>query len=237
MSNATDNLIEAENIIHAAFSKTNAPGREKLLNICLWLLGFNGTEKEFKIKCYLASSDKNVCFCIDRGDDCKLCKPESTKVFTWFLRISKIEPSFVFRPIGIEPNASYLKLDRKNTKNIKICSEEAKKLDIEILKKHIFDSYGFQLKKLGLVSEVLTTNNTQQQRYGQIEVGSHLPTKEDFESTYRILTRLGEAISIDSVLDRMETNAKKKGLALKNNWRMITEKSIEVWSTKRRGNA
>ncbi len=181
MANVTDNLVEAENIIQTAFSKTNASERERLLQICRWLLGFNSTEKEFKIKCYLASSDKNVCFCIDRGDDCKLCKPESTKVFTWFLRISKIDPSFIFRPIGIEPNVSYLKFDRKNTNNIKLCSEEVKKLDIEILKKHIFDSYRFQLNKLKLESSALHPMETKQQNHNQAQDGGYVPTKGDFD--------------------------------------------------------
>ena len=59
-----------------------------------------------------------------------------------------------------------------------------------------------------------------------------LPTKEDFESAYRTLTRPGQSISIDVVLDQIETNAKNKSLTLKNNWRMITEKNIEIWSKK-----
>ncbi len=230
MSIPTDNLVEAENIIQTAFSKTSASERERLLQICRWLFGFNNIEKEFQIKCYLSSSDENVCFCIDRGDDCKLCKTESTRVFTWFLRISKIEPSFVFRPIGIESNASYLKLDRKNTKNIKLCSEEAKKIDIGILKKHIFDSYKFQLNKLKLEPNVLYTIKTTQQNRNQAQVGSHLPTKEDFESAYRALTRLGESIPFDSVLDQIGKEADKKGLLLKPNWRLETEKNIENWS-------
>jgi len=62
---------------------------------------------------------------------------------------------------------------------------------------------------------------------------AYLPNKEDFESAYRSLTRPGETISIDSVLDQIETTAKKKGLSLKSNWRMITEKNIEIWSKKR----
>jgi len=61
----------------------------------------------------------------------------------------------------------------------------------------------------------------------------YLPNKEDFESAYRTLTRPGETISIDSVLDQLENNAKKMGRSLKNNWRTITEKNIEIWSKKR----
>lgn len=61
----------------------------------------------------------------------------------------------------------------------------------------------------------------------------YFPSKEDFESAYRMLTHLGESIPIDAVLNQIEINAKNKGLSLKNNWRMITEKNIEIWSKKR----
>ena len=61
----------------------------------------------------------------------------------------------------------------------------------------------------------------------------YLPTKEDSETAIRMLTRPGEAITIDTVMDQLEINANKKGLSLNNNWRMITEKNIEIWSKKR----
>ena len=63
-------------------------------------------------------------------------------------------------------------------------------------------------------------------------VSLYLPSEEDFESAYRMLTRLGEAISIDTVLDKIEVHAVKMGLSLKSNWRMITEKNIEIWAKK-----
>ena len=59
-----------------------------------------------------------------------------------------------------------------------------------------------------------------------------LPSKEDFESAYRVLTRHEETISIDSVLDQLEIEVKKKGHTLKNNWRTIMEKNIENLSKK-----
>ena len=58
----------------------------------------------------------------------------------------------------------------------------------------------------------------------------YLPTKEDFEAAYRVLTRPGQSISIDSVLNQLEINAKNEGHLLKSNWRMVTEKNIEIWS-------
>lgn len=61
---------------------------------------------------------------------------------------------------------------------------------------------------------------------------SEIPTKVDFESAYKALTCPGETISIDSVLDQIEINAKKKGHLFNNNWRMITEENIMIWSKK-----
>lgn len=62
--------------------------------------------------------------------------------------------------------------------------------------------------------------------------GFYLPCKEDFETAYRKLSRLGESVSIDAVLDQIEINVKNEKYSLNNNWRMITEKNIEIWSKK-----
>jgi len=60
----------------------------------------------------------------------------------------------------------------------------------------------------------------------------YLPTKEDFESAYRMLARMGVEISVDTILDKIETNANDSNTLLKDNWRIITEKNIEIWSKK-----
>jgi hypothetical protein len=62
---------------------------------------------------------------------------------------------------------------------------------------------------------------------------SYLPNKEDFERAYRSLSRLGQEVSIDAILDKIESDATHSGLILKENWRMITERNIiDVWSKK-----
>jgi len=66
--------------------------------------------------------------------------------------------------------------------------------------------------------------------YDQFQSKVILPSKLDFESAYRSLTCPGESISIDAVLDQLETNAKEKGLSLNSNWRIIMEKNIEIWA-------
>lgn len=76
------------------------------------------------------------------------------------------------------------------------------------------------------------SNDSEEYRSPSNIVYDYLPNKEDFETAYRTLTRPGETISIDLVLDQMQINAMKKDLSLKNNWRIITEKNIEIWSKK-----
>lgn len=66
----------------------------------------------------------------------------------------------------------------------------------------------------------------------QIVINGQIPTKDDFESAYRMLARPGQSISIDAVLDQIETNTRNKILTLQNNWRMITEENIKIWSKK-----
>jgi len=224
MSNATDSLIEAEEMIRSTFSKID--DQERSLQICRWLLSFNGIEKEFKVKCYSTNVKYgDICFCVDRPGrgDC-----ESDRVSTWFFRIRS--NCQIFRRIAL--NAPYFKL-QSDTNNAYILSTDSKKLDLEILKKQIFESYELKLNELSLVSKVSKTNNALQQNSDQSLDNTYLPTKEDFESAYRTLTRFGETVFVDAVLDQIEINAKKESRTLKNNWRLITESSIEIWSKKR----
>lgn len=58
----------------------------------------------------------------------------------------------------------------------------------------------------------------------------YLPSKEDFESAYRMLVRIGDSVSIDAVLEQIEFNTKSKGFLLNNDWRMFTERNIANWA-------
>lgn len=110
MANATDNIIDAENLIRTTFSKADV--QERALEICRWLLGFNSREKGFKIKCYLAS-DKHICFCADRGSDC-----EAMKVQTWFLRLANSDLRVIIRPIKIESHETYINIKKPLPQNL-----------------------------------------------------------------------------------------------------------------------
>ena len=60
----------------------------------------------------------------------------------------------------------------------------------------------------------------------------YLPGKDDFEVAYRSLTSFGDDCGLDAILDLVERNATAAGYSLKNNWRTITERNIEIWSKK-----
>jgi hypothetical protein len=59
----------------------------------------------------------------------------------------------------------------------------------------------------------------------------YVPNKEDFEKAYRTITSPGQSVSIDAVLNQIEFDAKTSGHKLKINWRLTTERNIEIWAT------
>jgi len=63
---------------------------------------------------------------------------------------------------------------------------------------------------------------------------SALPNKDDVEYADSMLRKHSdETVSINSVLDRVDVNFKKAGKTLKDNWREITRRNIEIWFGKK----
>jgi hypothetical protein len=60
---------------------------------------------------------------------------------------------------------------------------------------------------------------------------NYLPTKEDCEAAIRQLSDGDVQATTDQVLDRIEKNVTSRGIALKLNWRMISEENMKKWST------
>lgn len=58
----------------------------------------------------------------------------------------------------------------------------------------------------------------------------YIPNFNDFKLAYRTIAKLGQEASLDAVLDQIETTATKAGHNLKESWRMVTERNIEIWS-------
>ena len=93
---------------------------------------------------------------------------------------------------------------------------EAKKNDVKLPK---------VLKKQWIKKVDTTLNNDIDSRNEE-----YLPTREDFESAYKMLAHTGVEISVEKILDQIEVNTKDAGRQLKSNWRKITEKNIfDVW--------
>ncbi|MBI2354846.1 MAG: hypothetical protein HYV06_07440 [Deltaproteobacteria bacterium] len=229
MSNATDSLIEAEKMIRSTFSKSTVDDVERSLQICRWLFGFNSVEKGFKVKCYSTNVKYgDICFCVDRPGhgDC-----ESDRVATWFFRIRS--NCQIFRRIAL--NAPYFKR-QSDTNNAYILSTDSKKLDLEVLKIHIFASYELLLKKLKLKSNVSSTNALQLNR-DQPQDNGDLPNKEDVDAAelQSRKTSTAEVIDLDNVLDQVKENFEKADKPLKENWREITKQNIKIWFCKRTG--
>ena len=217
MATATDDLKSAEVMIEGIIR--GQIEKESAVQICHWLFSFNTVEKGFTVKCN-PRNFPDVSFCIDRGHDCI----EGKKIFT---NIAAIRP-----PLEIHFRTKIV-LPHFKTGNSGWYSIDGRKFDMDVIKKHIVESYEMRLNELNLVSNVSSLNNGLEQIRPQFQDNSHLPTKENFESTYRALARLGDELSLDAILDQIEINVTKTGLALKSNWRMITEKNIEIWSEKR----
>jgi hypothetical protein len=228
MSNATDSLIEAEKMIRSTFSKTEE--REIALQICHWLLNFNITENRFRIKCY-STRIPDICFCVDSGGDC-----DSKNIRTWFFRIRASKSLFMIFKL-IKPNGTYLNLQSGrgiNTDNTFITYAESKKLNFEIIKKHIFESYELQLNKLKLVSKVSSTNNALSENAVQQFEYADRPSKEDIDSAELQLRSFfaDEVIGEEAVLDQVKKNLEMKGIPLKENWRETAKLNINIWFRK-----
>lgn len=68
-----------------------------------------------------------------------------------------------------------------------------------------------------------------------IQSPGYIPNREDFETAYRMVTRLDQPVPLDAVLDQIEINANITGLELRANWRSITEGNILGWTTSLKG--
>ena len=123
------------------------------------------------------------------------------------------EPSGIRLRILNEPNIPEEKFSSQNLSNYKDRLESLyKKLS------------GKDDSRLLIKSPYVKENNAVSRR-----TGDYLPNKDDFESAYRMLCSPGENIDKDSILDQIEKTAINSGRNLKTNWRLITERNIEIW--------
>ncbi len=63
--------------------------------------------------------------------------------------------------------------------------------------------------------------------------GEYLPTKIDAENAHRALTSRGVKTSKKELLDQIERDCIKRGLTLKDDWRIITEEKLPIWFPKK----
>jgi hypothetical protein len=70
--------------------------------------------------------------------------------------------------------------------------------------------------------------------YGQQQINSYLPSKEDVDAAELQVrkTASGELIDLDVVLDQVKTDFEKADKPLKEDWRDITKQNIPIWFSK-----
>jgi hypothetical protein len=87
------------------------------------------------------------------------------------------------------------------------------------------------VKKYRFLSNLISANGFPKEDapFSSRSSGDYLPHKDDFECAYRMICSYGDKIPIDSVLDQIEKNAINTGHNLKINWRLNTERNIELW--------
>ncbi|GEM_PF-1720637 len=59
----------------------------------------------------------------------------------------------------------------------------------------------------------------------------YIPTEEDYEMAYKKIAKPGEEIDVNKLLDKLHEELTKQGKVLDQNWRKITIKNIEKWSS------
>ena len=113
---------------------------------------------------------------------------------------------------------------RKNFQHISNLKREVKKskLPIEVL---VGESTPFEviIHDKSILKDEKDNGMSQQKS----DVG-YLPTRIDAESAMKELG--GVDIEQSSILDRIETNCKTKGLALKSGWRESTARNLDDWA-------
>jgi hypothetical protein len=58
----------------------------------------------------------------------------------------------------------------------------------------------------------------------------YLPAKGDVEKAHKKLSSTGDYVEIEVLLDQVEKDCLDQGHELKSNWRLITERNIDIWS-------
>ncbi|MFO7883385.1 MAG: hypothetical protein R6U68_01060 [Desulfobacteraceae bacterium] len=109
-----------------------------------------------------------------------------------------------------------------------------KKSSLDMHLYHLEKDHGLSIEKnadgihIFSVCRDAETGDRSKEKVGKNE---YLPTKEDCEAAIRQLSDENEQARTGQVLDRIEKNVTSKGMALKPNWRMITEENMKNWSS------
>ena len=135
-------------------------------------------------------------------------KPEKPLTFAW-----------------LSPKLHTSDTDRKTTKIPYLLSEHGIKANERIPARLTLTK--LEIGPISLEEESLRRSTAKESILSQ---DISLPTKTDVEfAESQLRGSSDEVIGIRTVLDQVESNFKKSGKPLKENWRNITERNIEIW--------
>lgn len=222
MSNATDNLFEAEKMIRDNF--TGSMEKERTMEICKWLFSLNSKGNDHLIKCY-KPKDRSIRFCIDRGHDCEGDRIGNTLITT-------IKGNFQIHILPPKDKLyTYLKPDGKYYRYIP--SQYCRTLPMEDIKKHIMESYFTKLQKLGMsIPKFINDDPRQKQavkRNATVPQDSGIPSRQEIESKIR---DMGGEVHRAALKAAIKADYAKNGQYLNPDWWTITERNLMEWSKK-----
>lgn len=137
MSNATENLIDAEKMIRSTI--TGVSEQNRAIRLFKLFLSFNGLDDKYRIKCY-TREDASVRLCIDSGSDC-----DSEKIGTSFLNIKS---NFQYGILTSATKYTYLKAHDRNWSIIS--GPTSRDLSDDTLLKHVMESFLVRMSKMSL---------------------------------------------------------------------------------------
>jgi len=218
MSNATDNLIEAEKMI-----RNNIIGsveQSRTIEICKLLFLNNNNENDWRIKCY-TTDDHKVRFCIDRGNDCS-----EDKIRTSFLNIN---PNFQIGILSSDAKKSYFTRHDKNWCIIN--APMSRELSDKDIYEDIVDSYHERMQKMRMkVDGKMLFNVLGSSTITHPPLIGVNPTRGDVEKILREIAPKGKEIDEEVLKRRIEFAFALEKRTLKLGWWEETKKNLVEWS-------
>jgi hypothetical protein len=202
-------------------STMNAEYVDRMLKFAKYLLEYNERINNFYIKCYATKEQGGtVRFGISNS------KFESAKESP-FIVVRKNFQIMIFLSLKmVEKHKKILKdIDKSTNDFYRINAGDAKNFSDSYLYELFKDALESKCSSLQIVINGKTIHDSDGQKLQNV---NYLPTEDDAEAA--MLEHGGDDIDGNAILDIIEKNCNAKGLSLKDNWRELTLRNLELWA-------